>query len=164
MTETTVDSDLRVSFVNAMANVAAPVSIVTVLEDGQPHGTTVSAFCSLSIAPPMVLVSLDNSSRLLPRLLKAGRFGLNVLADDQAALARHFASKSDEKFSTVEFDASGGSPRLAGTTSWLMCDVFQATPGGDHTVIIGAVTEAGSAPIAPLTYYLRTFGTHIAHP
>ena len=84
---------LAEEFRAVMAGVATPVSVVTTLTDGRPHGTTVSAFASLSMDPPMVLVSLDRGSGLLARLAVGGVFGVNVLGRDQAPLALAFARK-----------------------------------------------------------------------
>ncbi|WP_318280395.1 flavin reductase family protein [Streptomyces griseoloalbus] len=71
--------------------VASRVAVVTALDGSRPHGTTVSAFASLSLAPPMALVSLDERSRLLAIIRRSGRFGLNVLGAHQADPASLFA-------------------------------------------------------------------------
>jgi flavin reductase (DIM6/NTAB) family NADH-FMN oxidoreductase RutF len=156
----TMAVEVRTAFLDAMSDVCAPVSVVTTTLDGRPHGTTVSAFCSLSATPPMVLVSLDNTSRLLADILLTRRFGLNVLAHDQSAVARRFASKDEDKFVGIEFDDADGAPRLIGMTAWVSCTVEETTIGGDHTVLFGRVQEAVSRHAAPLTYHSRAFGTH----
>src|SRR6516165_12480395 len=89
-TLTTTASD---TFKAVMSSVATPVSIVTKLSGGLPYGTTVSAFASLSMNPPMVLVSLDRMSETLESIRQSGRFGLNVLGADQACTATAFAKK-----------------------------------------------------------------------
>jgi flavin reductase (DIM6/NTAB) family NADH-FMN oxidoreductase RutF len=66
-------------FREVMAGVATPVTVVTAMSDGLPHGTTVSAFASLSMNPPMVLVSLDRGSELLSLIQESRRFGVSVL-------------------------------------------------------------------------------------
>jgi len=85
---------LQGAFRAAMASVCTPVSVVTTLADGLPHGTTVSAFVSLSMQPPMVLVSLDLGSDLLALIRQTGRFGLNVLSSSQTGLALNFAVRA----------------------------------------------------------------------
>ena len=67
-------------FREVMAGVATPVAVVTTLAGGRPHGTTVSAFASLSLAPPMVMVALDERSDLLRQLAAGSPLGLTVLA------------------------------------------------------------------------------------
>ena len=155
---------LTVSFRAAMAGVCASVSVVTTIEDGRPHGTTVSAFTSLSMQPPMVLVSLDRSSQLLSKIERTGRFGLNVLASGQSATALRFAGKGAEKFDGVEWMPDHGSARLIGTSAWVACKVASIVNGGDHRILLGDVARAESAGTGPLTYHARTFGTHLQHP
>ena len=147
-----------------MASVAAPVTVVTVMAGERPHGSTVSAFTSLSLDPPMVLVSLDRASDLLSRIRASGSFGVNVLAAGQAALARAFARKGDDKFDGVAWTAEAGVPRLPGCAGWLACAVERLVPGGDHEVVLGRVIAAEHADFPPLTYHQRSFGTHQAPP
>src|SRR3954453_12184914 len=99
-----------------MAGVATPVSVVTAIAGGLPHGTTVSAFASLSMDPPMVLVALDRNSDLLALVRDGGRFGLNVLERGQAELAKRFARKGNAKFDGVLWWQEHGVPLLSGTS------------------------------------------------
>lgn len=99
------------AFRAAMAAVCTPVSVVTTMEDGLPYGTTVSAFTSLSLEPPMLLVSLDRNSDLLAMIRRTGRFGLNVLASSQPELAMNFARKG--RHGQVLRSAVGGGGRGA---------------------------------------------------
>lgn len=154
----------REEFTAALAGVCTPVSVVTSHHEGRPHGTTVSAFCSLSLEPPMVLVSLDRSSDLLAMVTDSGRFGVNVLAHDQDELARGFARKGADKFDGVEWDLHLGVPRLAGAATWLACRVEQLIEGGDHLVAYGLVEHAESTPGDPLLYRNRAFGTLVPSP
>ena len=84
---------LQAAFRTAMGSVCTPVSVVTTMADGLPYGTTVSAFASLSMDPPMVLVALDLGSDLLALVRQTGHFGLNILSSSQSALALNFARK-----------------------------------------------------------------------
>lgn len=156
-------TDLQTSFRSAMAGVCAPVSVVTTVEDGRAHGTTVSAFASLSMTPPMVLVALDNGSDLLAMVQRTGTFGMNVLAAEQSALALRFAKKGPEKFSGTDWSPAHGAARLGGVAAWVACTVNRIIEGGDHQVVLGDVVAAEAAEIDPLTYYARTFGTHLRH-
>jgi flavin reductase (DIM6/NTAB) family NADH-FMN oxidoreductase RutF len=155
-----VTGPLAEEFRAVMAGVATPVSVVTTLTDGAPHGTTVSAFASLSMAPPMVLVSLDRGSELLARLGHGSVFGVNVLGSGQAALALAFARKGLDKFTGVDWVDDGGAPRLVGSPGWLACTVSQLVEGGDHVIVLGEVHAAATTAAPPLTYHARTFGTH----
>lgn len=147
-------------FREVMAAVATPVSVVTTMAGGVPHGTTVSAFTSLSMDPPSVLISLARASNLLHRIRETRRFGLNVLASTQAALATRFASKCDDRFQDVDWALDHGSARLRGAANWLACHVTDLLDGGDHIIVLGRVMAADSSAEAPLVYYRRAFGTH----
>lgn len=160
---TTPTEDVQVRFREVMASVCTPVSVVTAMAADRPHGTTVSAFASLSMSPPMVLVSLDRGSDLLALIRGTGGFGLNVLATGQAALARSFAAKGTHKFDGVEWRHDGGVPRIEGVAGWLACQVEQFVEGGDHVVLLARVCGADTESALPLTYHVRSFGTHAPH-
>jgi flavin reductase (DIM6/NTAB) family NADH-FMN oxidoreductase RutF len=154
-----VDAD---TFRAVMAAVCTPVSVVTTMAGDRPHGSTVSAFASLSLNPPMVLVSLDLGSDLLRHIRGSRTFGLNVLHSGQAALAAAFARKGDDKFNGVSWARQDGVPRLEGCAGWLACTVTQLVPGGDHVVVFGRAVGAGHEAAPPLIYHQRRFGTHEA--
>lgn len=160
---TVLDEPLQAAFREAMAAVATPVSVVTAMAADRPHGTTVSAFASLSLTPPMVLVSLDRRSDLLAVVRDTGRFGVNLLGSDQAHLALSFARKGGAgKFAGVAWTEDHGLPRLPGTPAWLACDVADLVDGGDHIIALGHVLCAETRGGQPLTYHSRVFGTHRA--
>jgi len=156
---------LQAAFRTAMASVCTPVSVVTTLADGLPYGTTVSAFASLSMEPPMLLVSLDCGSDLLALVRQTARFGLNVLASTQTDLALNFARKGGAgKFAGVLWEVAAAVPRIPEAASFAACAVDQIVPAGDHVVVFGRVLIAASASSPPLTYQARAFGTHAPVP
>lgn len=150
------------AFRDLMAGVCAPVTIVTATAEGLPYGTTVSAFASLSLRPPMVTVALDRASQVLSRITATGRFGVNVLARTQDDLALGFARRGADRFAGVDWHFDHGLPRLGSAPGWLACEVTEAVEGGDHLLVLGSVTHAETTPAAPLVYGHRTFGTHSA--
>lgn len=150
------------AFRSVMAQVCTPVAVVTAFDSDRPHGTTVSAFTSLSLDPPMMLVSLDRGSQVLALVRETGRFGINILAHDQAGVALQFSRKGDDKFTGVEWAPSSSLPRLGGVTGWVACSVASLVDGGDHIVVHGLVTESAHAGRNPLTYHAQVFGTHRA--
>lgn len=152
---------LAEEFRDVMSGVCTPVSVVTAMDRGRPHGTTVSAFASLSMCPPMVLVSLDLESELLGLLRVHSRFGVNVLGSGQAGIAKRFAGKGDEKFAGVRWEVSEGLPRLPGNAGWLACEASRLVEGGDHVIALGTITAAAHTDVPPLTYHARGFGTHL---
>ncbi|MFT4262564.1 MAG: flavin reductase family protein [Nocardioides sp.] len=152
---------LTEQFRDAMAHLCAPVTVVTACEQGRAHGTTVSAFASLSLHPQLVTVALDRSSRLLEVVERTGRFGVNVLSTDQASLAMRFAGKGDDKFDEVTWLPEGQLPRLPRSVAWLRCSTEEILGGGDHLILVGRVEHCEvDVEQPPLSYFGRRFGTH----
>lgn len=144
---------------DAVGRFATGVTVVTSLsEEGAPVGCTVSAFSSVSLAPPLVLVCID-SGRFMHRALTTGPgFVVNVLAADQAALALSFARPSDDKFAGIQFQNSpGGIPMLDGALAHLHCTRHSVLDGGDHAIVLGRVTDIGTADGEPLLYSQGAF-------
>ncbi|WP_371775720.1 flavin reductase family protein [Streptomyces sp. NBC_01438] len=150
-------------FRDLMSGVCGPVTVVTTAEKETPFGMTVSAFASLSLDPPLVTVAIDRRSTLLAAIQRVGRFGINVLAHEQAATATTFARRDIDRFTEVAWEMDQGLPRLPDAPGWLACDLDRAVEGGDHLLLIGTVTSADSRTAAPLVYGHRTFGTHSAY-
>jgi flavin reductase (DIM6/NTAB) family NADH-FMN oxidoreductase RutF len=147
------------AFRDVMAAVCAPVTVVTTADDG-PFGTTVSAFASLSLRPPMISVALDRDSRLLRPVLRTGRFGVNVLGHGQDETARLFAHPSADRFASAEWHYDHHLPRLSGAPGWLVCDLAKDVKAGDHVLLLGAVSESETRTAPPLVYAHRKYGTH----
>lgn len=126
----------------AFAAVPTGVSVITTAGPGGPHGMTASALCSVSIDPLLVLVCIDNRSQTLGALLGNRTFAINVLRAGHASVSADFASRRspEEKFSRVAYRLEKGSPVLDDALAWLTCDVHDTVPGGDHTIVLGAVT------------------------
>lgn len=148
------------AFRGAMGQVTSSVSVVTTLTEGVPHGTTVSAFMSLSMDPPMLTFALDRGSNLLTRLGVGSVVGVNVLAAHHDQVALRFAGKGGDKFADVPWRVENGAPALHDRHAWVALRITQLVEAGDHVLLIGDVTGADATPSAPLTYWKRTFGTH----
>lgn len=149
------------AFRETLSCVPGPVTVVTTLADGRPHGTTVSAFCSLSADPPLVLVSLDRSSDLLGLIRETGRFAVNLLAAGQEEIGLACARKGSEKFDGVAWSDECGLPRIDGAAGWLACDIRELLPGGDHVIVVGLVTACETREADALVYHRRRF-LHVA--
>lgn len=145
-----------------MAHVSAPVSVMTTMVDGEPVGSTVSAFSSLSVTPPMIILALDNRGTMIDHLRQTGTLGVNILASNQAQIAIRFASKRDDRFDDVNWVPDHGVPRLDGVTAFLFCNELKFEPGGDHTVVLATVAKAQTLGEDGLTYYRRDFGSALA--
>jgi flavin reductase (DIM6/NTAB) family NADH-FMN oxidoreductase RutF len=144
----------------ACACLPAGVCVVTGADREGPCGLTASAVCSLSRRPPLVLVCIDKGSATLPRLLRSGRFAVNVLGAAQHPLAARFADRSPaDRFAGVRYRLAHGCPVLDGSLAWLACDVSATYPGGDHTLVVGAVAAIHHGQGEPLVWHARRYRT-----
>lgn len=160
MPTTTATDPSQASFRDAMAHVCSPVAVITAFDVDRPHGTTVSAFMSLSMDPPMVTIALDQHSELLSLIRQHGRFAVNVLGAHQSDVALAFARKGHDKFDGIRWTSTDDLPAIADATLFITCDADGFAPGGDHTIIVGAVRHVERDEVPPLTYHGRVFGTH----
>ena len=135
---------------------------MTTMAGETPYGTTVSAFMSLSMDPPMMLVSLRHGSTLLSTLGIGSTVGINVLSVTQSELASHFAEKCEDKFAGVLWSLRDGAPSLVGRHAWICLSVTEMVQAHDHMLVIGSVKTAEFAAGNPLIYWRHTFGTHTA--
>ncbi len=153
-----------------MGHFATGVTVVTVMSPEGARGLTANAVCSLSLDPVLVLVCFDNTARTLPTVREVGRFGVNVLHAEQEGLARRFASKTpeEEKFEGVAHSTHAGIPVLSDAIAWVGCELRELLPGGDHTIGIGSVIAAETAPPTreadPLLWYRGRYATLARDP
>jgi flavin reductase (DIM6/NTAB) family NADH-FMN oxidoreductase RutF len=146
-----------------MACFPSGVAVVTAHEAGdRPRGLTVSAFCAVSLDPPLVLVCVDRSSNTLPALQAAGGFTVNFLAGGREHLAVLYASKADEKFHGLAWrpaELPEGGPILhEDSAAYAVCTTRQAIEAGDHWVFIGEVRDGAVIENRlPLVYHRREF-------
>jgi flavin reductase (DIM6/NTAB) family NADH-FMN oxidoreductase RutF len=143
-------------FRSVLGRFASGVTVVTIREGETDHGMTASAFCSLSLDPPLTLVCIERSTRMHELLTRVDRYAVNLLTSNQEALSRRFAEPPDDtRFDGVGFDRGvTGAPLLRDVLAHLECDLVARHPGGDHTIIVGRVISASSAEDSrPLLYY-----------
>ena len=143
-----------------MSRTAAGVTIIATDGPAGRSGATVSSFSSLSLAPPSIVVCFQRDSVTLALLRANGVFCANVLAENQADIARVFARSSDRetRFSHDRWTkAASGAPKLAGALCRLDCRLAGATDYGSHVIVIGEALESRSSPGRPLIYSARNF-------
>jgi len=154
-------------FREILATFPAGVVIVTAVgADGTSSGLTVSAFCSVSAVPPLVLVCVDRGSNTLSAIQHSEMFTVNILAAGRAELALRFASKRTDKFADIAHEPPtlprGGPILRNDAASYLVCRLEQSVEAGDHWVFIGEALEAGvhedERPL-PLVYHNRSFSS-----
>jgi 3-hydroxy-9,10-secoandrosta-1,3,5(10)-triene-9,17-dione monooxygenase reductase component len=118
------------------------VTVVGHGRDDGPVGMAIGSFASLSLDPPQVLFCPAKTSGSWPKIRAAGKFCVNILADDQEDVSRVFASKSDDKFSEIGWKRSGnGSPQINGVLAFIDCDIHAVLEGGDHDIVVGQVAD-----------------------
>jgi flavin reductase (DIM6/NTAB) family NADH-FMN oxidoreductase RutF len=148
-------------FKNTLATWPSGVSIVTSRHGDRVHGMTVSAFCSVSLDPPLVLVCADTASDTHPLIREGRRFAVSILSEGQEELARRFASDEDVHRRFEGLDCPLGvtrCPHIPGAVATLDCRVVQAVEAGDHVIYVGEVVAAGATERRPLLYHRRAYG------
>ncbi len=142
---------------------ASGVTVVTTTHEGKLRGITVSAFASISLEPPWVMISLANETASREWVAESGVFAVNILSDEQEFLAERFAARApivNARFDGVPYHtALTGSPILAESLAWYDCRVEDARDAGDHTIFIGRVeaAELGTQGKQPLLYFANRY-------
>lgn len=151
-----IDSDL---FRSVLGRFASGITIITTHDaEGRDHGMTVSAFSSLSLDPPLVLVAIGNDATMAPVMSQAASFAVNVLRDDQQELSRRFAGRLDDRFAGVSHThGTFGDALLDGVLGSLECRVVARHPAGDHVIVIGEVEGAAAHHGHPLLYFRGSY-------
>ena len=158
------DSVLSDLFRESMSQLATGVVMVTCWLDGKPWGLTVSACCSVSVEPPLLLVSLNRQTASARAINADASFGVSILGERLIDVARFGAAKGQPKFvdrfCRVDEDGEhvAGSPVVAGALAHIHCKVEQQIEAGDHLIYLARVDsvllENGDRP---LVYYARTY-------
>ncbi len=139
----------------ALGRFASGVTVITTRDnDGNLHGITVSAFCSVSLEPPLILICVEKTTGSYRALEESENFVVNILREDQQYYSDQFASYLPEKFNGIEFEMNDADiPVLKNTLANLECRLVNAYDGGDHTIFIGLVEKNLVADEQPLIYY-----------
>lgn len=141
---------------------ASGVTLVTAQDGRGPHGMTVSSFTSLSLDPPLIMVSLEQGTRTYQMVRQEGRFAVVILRADQEDLAERFSSgipDHEPRFDGVPHHRSaGGAPIPDARLAYLDCRVVDSHTAGTHTIIVGHVTGGESTGAgSPLIYFNRSY-------
>jgi flavin reductase (DIM6/NTAB) family NADH-FMN oxidoreductase RutF len=139
-------------FRNALGRFASGVTVITTQHEGHTHGMTANAFVSVSLDPPLVLVSLDNRAHMHWLLPMSQRYGVSILSVDQEALSDHFAGRTQEGL-RIPFVTRHGMALVDGALAHLVARVVQVHPAGDHTVYVGHVEYIAWRDDRPLLFY-----------
>lgn len=143
------------SFRAVLGRFASGVTIVTALDKrGRDIGMTVSAFASVSLDPPLVLICIDHTASVYGPLSKVTQFVANILSEGQEALARRFAERNPNRFEGVGYErGQNGAAVLDDVLGYVECKVTARHEAGDHDIIIASVEAAVAEEGKPLLYY-----------
>lgn len=146
-----------------MASFPSGVVVLTAFgTDAGPRGLTVSAFCAVSLDPPLAIACIDRTSNTLPAVQHTGGFTANILAAGREQLARRMASKLSDKFDGIRWrrpHSSLGGPILEDdAAAYAVCTLRDTIEAGDHWVLIGLVTEGDHREdVKPLVFSRRGY-------
>jgi 3-hydroxy-9,10-secoandrosta-1,3,5(10)-triene-9,17-dione monooxygenase reductase component len=144
----------------ALAHFASGVTVVTANGDAGPVGFTATGFMSVSLSPPLVLVSVGKEASAYAGILGAPHFGVSVLGEAQGDVAMQFATKGIDRFAGIELEpeALAPVPLLRGSVARIYCARHARHEAGDHTLLVGEVLGVWVSPGPPLVHFNRRFG------
>ena len=144
-------------FRNALGRFATGVTVITTDFKGQVYGMTANAFMSVSLSPPLILISVDNKAHLNGYLTANGRYGVSILAEKHEHLSRHFAGRPIDGLE-ITFIRKSNMSVLAEAVAHLVAKVVQVYPAGDHTLYLGQVEHLEWREEKPLLFYAGQYG------
>ena len=145
----------------ALSRFASGVTVVTTKDAaGKTFGITVSAFCSVSLEPPLVLICIEKTTGSHHAFEESGRFTVNILTDEHAPVSEHFATLVEDKFASVDHAVDEhGVPLLPSSLAMLQCSLFKTLDGGDHSIFLGLVEHVIVRDASPLVYFKSGYRT-----
>ena len=150
---------IQEQFRQIMSRFVTGVTIVTTRHDSEIHGLTCNAFCSISLSPPTILVSISTHTRTDGLMRQSRVLAVNVLSDSQADLSKCFTGRHKDKeanrFEGFQWStAVTGAPIFEGTLAYLDCKIVNAFETGDHTLYVAEVLDSGVHDAqCPLIFY-----------
>ena len=145
-------------FRTALSQFATGVTVITTLDDqGKPHSMTANSFTSVCLDPPVILVCVAHSTNTYGFVKRMGRFGVNILHQDQKEQGAYFAKRPEDRTGNVDYsysESEAGVPILDDSMVFLRCEVIGSHDYGDHTIFLGEVKEVlRNESGAPLMFY-----------
>ncbi len=147
------DGDPVSEFRRTLGMFATGVTIITTQDGDQIHGMTANAFMSVSLKPPLVLISVDRRAKMHALLYEGRHFGISVLGEEQEALSERFAGRVVEDAPEARFAIVGETPLVEGAVAHLVARVVRSYWGGDHSLFLGQVEYARYRPGIPLLFH-----------
>jgi flavin reductase (DIM6/NTAB) family NADH-FMN oxidoreductase RutF len=144
--------DPAAAFRRTLGMFATGVTVITTQDGDQVHGMTANAFMSVSLRPPLVVISVDRRAKMHALLHEGRRYGISVLADEQRALSDRFAGRTGEGTEEVEFEVVHQTPLVRGALAHLVAKVARSYWGGDHSLFLGQIEYARYGEGQPLLF------------
>jgi flavin reductase (DIM6/NTAB) family NADH-FMN oxidoreductase RutF len=146
--------DPRIALRKTLGMFATGVTVITTRERAQVHGMTANAFMSVSLEPPLVLISVDRRTKMCGLLHEGSCYGVSVLAETQSALSDRFAGRpGSEDGPEPRFEVIAGTPLVEGALARFVARVQRSYWGGDHSLFLGRVEYARTGEGAPLLFH-----------
>jgi flavin reductase (DIM6/NTAB) family NADH-FMN oxidoreductase RutF len=142
---------------------ATGVTVITTLVGEQIHGMTANAFMSVSLQPPLILISVDRRARMNSFLREDVRFGVSVLEEGQSALSDRFAGRPGEDFEPA-FEIVDGTPLVEGALAHIAARVVRSYWGGDHSLFLGRAAYVRYGDGTPLLFHGGGYGRVLGNP
>jgi flavin reductase (DIM6/NTAB) family NADH-FMN oxidoreductase RutF len=162
--ETPVPAHLETAeFRRTLGMFATGVTVITTRVGEQIHGMTANAFMSVSLQPPLILISVDRRAKMNALLREDARFGVSVLEESQSALSNRFAGREGDG-SEAAFEIVNETPLVAGALAHLIAQVARSYWGGDHSLFIGRVQYARYGAGTPLLFHGGGYGRVVGNP
>lgn len=137
------------------------VAVSAVGAEGEPVGMAVNSFTSISLDPPLVAISVANTSRTWPLFENCESIGLSVLGHTQEQVSRQLAVREGDRFADIAWQATdAGAVHFPGAALWLNCRVYSQVPGGDHTIVLLEVDDVEYfEDVEPLVFHHSRYRT-----
>ena len=148
-----LEGDPAIAFRRTLGMFATGVTILTTRVGEQVHGMTANAFMSVSLRPPLVLISIDRRARMYDLLHEGRRFGVNVLEAHQTGLSDRFAGRIRDDLPEPQFEVVRDTPLVVGALAHLVARVVRSYWGGDHSLFLGQVEYAHHGVGRPLLFH-----------
>src|ERR671917_318223 len=145
--------DPRIALRRTLGMFATGVTVITTREGDKVHGMTANAFMSVSLEPPLVLISVDRRTKMCALLHEGRHYGVSVLCETQASLSDRFAGRPCDDCPAPRFDLVRETPLVEGALAHFVARVERSYWGGDHSLFLGRVEYARQGPGTPLLFH-----------
>jgi flavin reductase (DIM6/NTAB) family NADH-FMN oxidoreductase RutF len=145
--------DPRIALRRTLGMFATGVTVITTRQGDQVHGMTANAFMSVSLEPPLVLISVDRRTKMCSLLHEGRTYGVSVLCAAQSDLSDRFAGRVNPDAPEPRFEMVHDTPLVDGALAHFVANVSKSYWGGDHSLFLGRVEYARYSEGTPLLFH-----------